>query len=147
MELEALGIRNKAMSSDFRIMTTGQLDEEQLASMPKFGYDTVICLRDASEDGTGWEEAVASRNSVKFVRMPVSGKTGMTRETAEALDAAIPDSGCCVVCCGSSNRVGGLMALRAHFVDGKAPEEALRIGKDHGMTRTEAAVRKAMGMK
>ena len=48
--------------------------------------------------------------------------------------------------CASGNRVGGLFALKAFYVDGKTPEEALEIGRSAGMTRTEAVVRQELGL-
>lgn len=145
LELQRLRIDHFALSDDFRIMTAGQLTEEQLERMPYFGYDKVIALRHAAEDGTGWEEAFAKRNSVDFVRIPI-GDGDMTRANAERLDAEIGTQGCVTVYCSSSNRVGGLLALRAHFVQGKSPAEALSVGRHHGMTSTEPEVRRAMGL-
>ena len=43
--------------------------------------------------------------------------------------------------CGSGNRVGALMALRAYEYEGASLEEAIEIGKSAGMTRLEGEVR------
>jgi hypothetical protein len=48
------------------------------------------------------------------------------------------------VYCGSSNRVGALIALKAFYVDGIPADEALELGKQHGLTRMEAATRRVL---
>ena len=42
--------------------------------------------------------------------------------------------------------VGGLFALKAHYVDGESPEKAIEIGKSAGMTRIEPQVRAVLGL-
>ncbi len=46
-----------------------------------------------------------------------------------------------LVHCGSSNRVGALLALRAFYHEGATVEEAMDIGAVAGMTRMTDAVR------
>jgi uncharacterized protein (TIGR01244 family) len=142
-----LGIRN-AVLVEPGVVSTGQPTEEQLAALPALGYRTVIQLRPADEEGTGWEEAQAAELGLTFLRLPVSGIEGVTEENARALDAALADVGRSgvVVACASGNRVGGLFALRAHYCEGAAPEEALELGKQAGMTRAEPAVREILGL-
>jgi len=43
--------------------------------------------------------------------------------------------------CASSNRVGAMLALKAHWVDGESPEEALELGLAAGLTSLERSVR------
>ena len=43
-----------------------------------------------------------------------------------------------------ANRVGALIALKAFFVDGIPADEALELGKQHGLTRMEAATRRVL---
>lgn len=145
MELNSMGIRNKAMSEDLTVMTAGQLTEDQFEQMGRFGFERLICLREASEAGTGWEEALAKKHMIDFVRLPIRGSNDLTKANAEKLAAAIAaGSGGVVVYCGSSDRVGGLLALKATLVDGKPHAQAMAIGKHHGMNRTEAAIEKVL---
>ena len=49
-----------------------------------------------------------------------------------------------VLYCGSSNRVGALLALKAYWLDGADPEDALELGRAAGMTRLEGRVTELM---
>ncbi len=63
-----------------------------------------------------------------------------------ALDAALSAAGTPVlVHCGSGNRVGALFALRAAWLQGVAPAEAVALGKAAGMTALEPAIRGILG--
>jgi protein tyrosine phosphatase (PTP) superfamily phosphohydrolase (DUF442 family) len=143
----SLGVRNARMPAP-GLLTAGQLTEEQFHGLAAAGFQNFISLRLAEEDGAGWEEGYAPGEGVSFTRVPVPGGAGLNRETAEELarllDAA-GDQGT-VLYCGSSNRVGALMALKAFWVDGATPEEALELGTASGMTRLEPAVRQMLGL-
>jgi len=141
----SLGVRNARMPAP-GLVTAGQLTEEQFHGLAAAGFQNFISLRLAEEDGAGWEERYAPGEGVSFTRVPVSGGAGLNRETAEELarllDAA-GDEGT-VLYCESSNRVGALMALKAFWVDGATPAEALELGKASGMTRLEPTVRQML---
>jgi protein tyrosine phosphatase (PTP) superfamily phosphohydrolase (DUF442 family) len=130
------------------LVSAGQPSEAQMGRLPEVGYDTVISLRSATEKGSGWEEAKAAELGVDFVRIPVPAATGLTEENARKLDEALKQrgDGGAIVSCGSGNRVGGLLALRAHFCQGLPPEQALELGRKAGMTKSEPEVRKALGL-
>jgi uncharacterized protein (TIGR01244 family) len=142
-----LGLKNGVLVEP-SLVSAGQLSEAQLARLPEVGYRTVICLRSATEEGSGWEEEQAKADGVDFVRLPVPAATGLTEENARKLDEALKQhpSGGTIVACGNGNRVGALLALRAHFCQGVAPEQALELGKKAGMTKSEPEVRKALGL-
>jgi uncharacterized protein (TIGR01244 family) len=142
-----LGIRNAVLVLP-GLISSGQPTEEQLAALPELGYHTVVQLRPADEEGTGWEEAAAAELGLTFVRIPVAGAEGITEENARALDAVLADAGHggVVVACASGNRVGGLFALRARYCNGAEPEAALEQGKQAGLTRAEPAVREILGL-
>ena len=92
------------------ITTAGQLTEEQFDALVQQGVKNIVSLRDAGEQGTGWEEARADAAGIRFVRIPVTGgPRGINLENATALDAALEASGGgeTVVYCGSSNRGNG----------------------------------------
>jgi protein tyrosine phosphatase (PTP) superfamily phosphohydrolase (DUF442 family) len=143
--VEDLGIRNAVVSADGRLLSAGQLTEEQLAALPAAGFDTIVCLRDPGEPSTGWEEAYAAEHGLRFVRIPIDGPDGLSRANAEALAQAMREAEAgTVVYCGSSNRVGGLLAVKAGLLDGLELDEALEIGRRHGMTRIEPMVRETL---
>jgi uncharacterized protein (TIGR01244 family) len=142
-----LGLKNGVLVEP-SLVSSGQLSEAQLARLPELGYRTVICLRSTTEEGSGWEEEKAKADGVDFVRLPVPAATGLTEENARKLDDALKQhpSGGTIVACGNGNRVGALLALRAHFCQGVAPEQALELGKKAGMTKSEPEVRKVLGL-
>ena len=145
LRLDDVTPKNYARSEDGSLQTFGQPTAGELLSFADSDVGTVICLRDASEDGTGWEEEYCRRNDIHFVRLPIEGAQDLTRENAEALAKAMASApGGAAVYCGSSNRVGALIALKAFYVDGVAADEALELGKQHGLTRMEAATRRVL---
>ncbi len=143
-DIASLEIINFRMPSD-HLVTGGQLTQEQMVALQEEGYETFINLRPVEEEGTGWEEEFSAAEGLSFTRIPVAGAAGVTRESAERLAEALSssDSGA-VVYCQSGNRVGALLALKAHFVDGQSPEDALQFGLDAGMTRLEPLVRELL---
>lgn len=142
-----LGIRN-AVVVDEHLVSSGQPSEAQLGRLAETGFTHVVQLRPADEEGSGWEEARAQELGLQFERIPVAGGADLTEANARALDAAIAraQGQGVLVSCASGNRVGGLLALRAHFCQGLAPEAALELGKKAGLTRAEPAVRAALGL-
>lgn len=140
-DVMSLGITNVRKPSD-RLVTGGQLTQEQMMALQEQGYVNFISLRPVAEEGAGWEEEFAATRELSFTRIPVAGAAGVSREAAERLAEVLgsSDSGA-VVYCKSGNRVGALLALKAHFVDGQNPEDALQFGLDAGMTSLEPLVR------
>lgn len=128
------------------IVTGGQLTEEQFTRLAEMGYDTLVSLRPTSESGAGWEEEFAATVGATFHRIPVAGRDGINEENAEKLTAILDDAGDggVVVYCASSNRVGALFALKAHFLDGEDVEQSLEIGKATGLTALEPLVRELL---
>ena len=132
-EFLALGIRGASAPLD-GVYCSGQPSEEQFEQLAEAGVEKVISLRAPTEDGTGWEEATARRIGLDFVRIPVEGADGIDVENARRLAAEMESSGRPIlVACGSSNRAGALLAMKAYHVDGKSAEDAMRIGADCGM--------------
>jgi uncharacterized protein (TIGR01244 family) len=140
-DVQAVGLPNAAMPL-VNLLTSGQPSPEQLSRLADLGYRNFISLRPGTEEGAGWEEAIASDEGIEFTRIPVAGAGGLTRENVEALDRLLDeyaDEGA-VLYCSSSNRVGALLALRAYWLDGSSPEEALALGREAGLRGLEGAV-------
>ncbi|MFN8825178.1 MAG: hypothetical protein ACK501_09435 [Planctomycetota bacterium] len=135
-ELQATKVNNLAMPMA-GVLTAGQPTEEQLAQLAKLGVTRIVCLRPASEAGTGWEEAKAGALGVQFVRLPIAGADDLTPAAAEKLatELAAANGQTTLVCCGSSNRVGALLAMKAFYVDKQSKEQALTLGKAAGLTK------------
>ena len=69
----------------------------------------------------------------------------LTRENARILaDTLAAADGKSVVYCKSGNRVGALLALKAHWIDEDGAEEALAFGRAAGLTRMEPVVQKIL---
>jgi len=130
------------------LLTSGQISPAQMDALARAGYTTFISLRLPTEEGAGWEEAYTGRNGLTFARIPVDGPAGLTRENAEALDRILDAVGDAktALYCGSANRVGALLAMRAHWLDAATPEEAVAVGRAAGMTRLEPDVAKLLGL-
>lgn len=141
-EIASLNIKNVRLLSS-NLLTGGQLSEEQMAQLQQLGYRTFINLRAADERGTGWEEEYATGAGITFHRLPVPGARGVTRSNAEQLARLLEQAGDQPIAlyCANGNRVGGLLALKAHYLDGLNVEEAVAYGTKAGMTRLEPVVR------
>ncbi len=142
-----LGIRNARHPMD-DVVTAGQPTEEQMVALVESGVRHAISLRPASEDGAGWEEAHAEGAGYDFARLPISGAESLTRETVEEFAALLDEAGGepTLLYCASSNRVGALVALKAAWIDGADPQDALEQGLSAGLTRLEAPVRGLLGI-
>lgn len=122
------------------LLAGGQPSTEQLVALREAGYLTVINLRTDGEGGTGQAEVEAA--GMTYVTLPIAGAAGLSEDNARNLAQILADvERPAVVHCGSGNRVGGLLALKAYYVDGASPEEALQYGLESGLTSLEAAVR------
>lgn len=139
----ALGIANSFAPPLPEVVCSGQMTESQFDRLPSVGIRRVISLRKLGEDGTGWEEARALQLGIEFVRIGIGGAPDLTRANVDRLDQALAAGGPALVACGSSNRVGALLALRA-FHAGTPAAEALALGKQCGLTRLQPAVEQAM---
>ncbi len=141
-----LGIKG-AVPVEPQLVASGQYTEAQFSKLPALGYHTVIQLRVATEEGTGWEEAKAKELGLKFTRIPVDGAKDVTEANARKLEAALETSeGGTIVSCSSGNRVGGLFALKAFYCEKLPAEKALEAGKKAGLTKAEPDVRKLLGL-
>jgi uncharacterized protein (TIGR01244 family) len=130
------------------VLTGGQVTEEALAAAAAAGYRTVVNLRTLEEEGAWDETAVVEGLGMRFVHLPMAGGAGLTEDNARALAAVLdePENYPVLIHCGSGNRVGALLALKAFQLDGKRAEEALEIGHRAGLTRLEPAVRERLGI-
>lgn len=123
------------------VATSGQPDVAALERLSEAGYKAVVDLRGPGEHRGIDEQAVVEGLGMSYIPLPVSSGDDMSFETANALDAILQAAGGPVlVHCGSGNRAGALIALRAS-ANGASPEEALAAGREAGLTRSESLVR------
>jgi len=125
------------------VVVGGQPTLAQLDEAATRGLKTVINLRTAGESDIG--RAQVEARGMAYVELPIGGVQDLTAANAAALDAALAAAEHPVMLhCGSGNRVGALLALRAHYVEGASADEALRFGKEAGLTRLEEPVREIL---
>ena len=141
------GVRNARMPIE-GLITAGQPTQEQLEALRSAGVDHFVSLRPTSEDGAGWEEALSASEGFAFDRLPITGTGALTRENVETFAAIMQEVGdeSAVLYCASSNRVGAMLALKAHWIDGVPPEAALEFGLSAGLTSLETPVRELLGL-
>ena len=118
-----------------QIVTGGQPSHATLDELCQAGCCTVVNLRPAGELGAFDEAATVTSYGMRYVHIPVGGPSDLCAENARRLHDAldVDDDALVLVHCASGNRVGALMALRAHVVEGKAATEAVEIGLQAGL--------------
>lgn len=128
------------------LLVGGQPTPAQFEQAHELGYKTVINLRRPEEEGNTDPEQVRGLGMAYF-EIPIAGSADMTEDKARALAAALESAESPVmVHCASGNRVGGLFAMKAFYIDAMSPEEALAVGQAAGMTRLEPTVREELGL-
>ena len=126
------------------ITSAGQPDRAALEVFADVGYATVIDLRGAGEDRGFEEAAVVEELGMHYVALPIESKDAISFDNARKLDALLQEyPGPVLVHCGSGNRVGALLALRASL-DGADDESALGEGLKGGLTGLEGVVKERL---
>lgn len=128
------------------LLIGGQPEQSDLRAAREAGVRTVVNLRGEGEF-TQWDEAaLAEELGMDYVHIPIASPDDLDAEAVSALDRALSESGDepTLVHCASGNRVGALFALRAAFLHEHSDEEAMRIGREHGLTSLEPVVREIL---
>jgi len=140
------------------LITGGQPSMADLKALKAQGVTMVINLRAPGEVTKHDDPAVAAKFNfdeaalvrslgMTYMSLPIASADDLTTQSAELLDAALGGAdGKVLLHCGSGNRAGALMALRAYHISGMAPEAALEAGKAAGLTKLEPAVRARLGL-
>lgn len=124
------------------LYTGGQPAADAWADMAAAGVGTVINLRPDAELAGRDEAAEVRAAGMAYHQIPVAGADGITAENADRLWALLKDAkGPVVVHCASGNRVGGLLSIAAVRHGVLPPEAALALGREAGMSSTEAKAR------
>ena len=132
------------VSSVDGITSAAQPDEAALEVFADAGYATVIDLRGEGEDRGFDEAAVVEELGLHYVSLPIEGKDDISFDNARKLDELLQEyPGPVLVHCGSGNRVGALLALRASLA-GKDDESALELGRTGGLTGLESVVQERL---
>ncbi|MES0874723.1 beta-lactamase hydrolase domain-containing protein [Sinimarinibacterium thermocellulolyticum] len=128
-----------------KVLTGGKTSPEALRQAQAQGVAKIVNLCPPSEDLGFDEPALAAALGLAYENIPVAGGADLTRENAQRLADAIASApGPVLVHCMSSNRVGALFALKAHWLDGKSVDAAIAEGRAHGLKAMEAGVRQLL---
>jgi uncharacterized protein (TIGR01244 family) len=128
------------------MVASGGIDADDIEMLKRAGIRVVIDLRDDEETPDFDEAAAVAAAGMSYRNLPIDGAAGLTPEHAEQLDRMIADAGAqpVLIHCGSSGRVGALMALRAAMLQGQTVEAAIETGKSWGLKGLEPAVREEL---
>lgn len=129
-----------ACSPGSGLCTGGRPRPEHLAEAARRGVKVVVNLCPAAEMADYDEAAEVARLGMRYVSIPVTGPADLTLENAQRLSAALQGAGAShgvLLHCASGNRAGALLALKASYVDGKSPAEALATGRAAGLRALE----------
>ncbi len=131
------------------VCSGGRPQPHHLRQAAERGVRTVISLCPPGESADYDEPGLVRELGMTFLNIPVAGPHDLTRANAErladALHAAGPDHPV-LLHCGSGNRVGALVALKAFLMDGVPAAEALQQGRMSGLTALEPFVRQQLGV-
>jgi uncharacterized protein (TIGR01244 family) len=124
------------------LITGGQPTADDFKTLAAAGLKHVINLRPTVEDPGFDEAALAAKLGMRYTLIPIAGAGDLTEDNAKKLDAAMAATPGqpTLVHCASSNRVGGLLAVRAARCQGKSNEDALAFGRAGGLTKMEPQV-------
>ncbi|TRW48883.1 hypothetical protein FM042_07830 [Aliidiomarina halalkaliphila] len=123
--------------------TGGQPTREQLAAFAELGVKNVVNLRPPSETEDFNPAAWATEETMAYFHIPIAGGADLTPHYVgifhEVMNRIEGESS--LLHCASANRVGAMVALRAHWHQGVELEEAIALGKAYGLTSLERHVR------
>lgn len=123
------------------LYASGQPSKADLEGLKAQGVAAVINLRPDQETPDRQLKSEAEAAGLAYYHLPIAGGPDVTPERAAMLDQLLTQAPRpTLIFCGSSNRVGALMALRAAKVQGKPAQEALELGRAFGLTGLEAIV-------
>lgn len=113
----------------------GQLRAEHIKALVDADVRRVIDLTTARETPDFDGRAAIEQAGMIYAALPIDGKGGLTRDNVRAFDALLSKAGddITLVHCSSANRVGALVALRAAWIDGATPEQAIAEGERWGL--------------
>lgn len=130
---------------DENTIVCGALDEEKVATLAKAGIDVVINLQPDAE--LSFDEAAAvERAGMGYEHLPINGAVDLKQLKILAFDNILRQhhGKKIAVHCGSGNRVGAAIALRAGWLRGRKMDTAMERGRSHGLTKLEDEVFKRL---
>ncbi|MGP4715194.1 beta-lactamase hydrolase domain-containing protein [Psychrobacter sp. T6-6] len=126
---------------DDKTIVCGALDDEKITALAKSGVELVINLQ--PDDELTFDEAVAVEQAgMSYEHLPINGATELKQLKILAFDNILRQHHGKKIAmhCGSGNRVGAAIALRAGWLRGRKMDTAMERGRSHGLTKLEQEV-------
>lgn len=130
-----------------KLVTGGQPTQAELAMLKAAGVTKIINLRGADESVAYDEQAEVEALGMTYSALPVAGAGDVTVDNARALYQLLQGDEKVFVHCASGNRVGALLAIGAHDINGKPVKEALEYGRAAGLSSLEPKVKAVLADK
>ena len=126
------------------LITGGQPSLTNLSELKDAGVTKVINLRGPNEEVSFNEQAEAEALGLEYISLPISGAADVTSENARKLNELLEGNGKVFLHCASGNRVGALLAIRAHEIEGKSVDASLQFGRAAGLGSLEKRVKSVL---
>ena len=126
---------------DDKTIVCGALDDEKVTVLAKSGVELVINLQ--PDDELTFDEAVAVEQAgMSYEHLPINGAAELKQLKILAFDNILRQHHGKKIAmhCGSGNRVGAAIALRAGWLRGRKMDTAMERGRSHGLTKLEQEV-------
>ncbi|PHS19806.1 MAG: hypothetical protein COA86_03335 [Kangiella sp.] len=137
-------MRNTAIPAN-NLTTGGQPSKSDLTKMAKNGVKVIVNLRTKGEFRKFDEKKVVESLGMKYVSIPIGDDKDFNLNNVKLLDEALAGlASPAVVHCASSNRVGGLLALRENLIKNSSAQDSIVFGRKAGMRSTEKTVKKLL---
>ncbi len=127
---------------DEQTIVCGALDNEKIVALAKAGVELIINLQ--TDEELDFDEAAAvKRVGMAYEHLPINGVADLKQLNILAFDKILRQyhGKKTAMHCGSGNRAGAAMALRAGWLRGRKMDTAMESGRSHGMTKLEEEVR------
>ena len=121
---------------DENTIVCGALDEEKVAALAAAGVEVVLNLQPDDELSFD-EKAAVERAGMHYEQLPISGAADLKQLKILAFDNILRQHHGKKIAmhCGSGNRAGAAIALRAGWLRGRKMDTAMERGRSHGLTK------------
>jgi uncharacterized protein (TIGR01244 family) len=121
---------------DDNTIVCGALDDEKVVALAKAGVELVINLQPDSELSFD-ESSAVEQAGMHYEHLPISGAADLKQLKILAFDNILRQNHGkkIAVHCGTGNRVGAAIALRAGWLRGRKMDTAMERGRSHGLTK------------
>lgn len=126
---------------DESTIVCGALDDEKVALLARAGVQLVINLQ-PDEELSFDEAAAVAAAGMAYEQLPIGSAKDLKQLNILAFDNILRQhhGKKTAIHCGSGNRVGAAVALRAGWLRGRKMDTAMARGRSHGLTKLEEEV-------